>query len=75
VPLVEKDGIQVVFEGHLHAYARSRPHRAGEAAPGRIAAQTGRPDPAYWLTWPSPDVCQGRSSSWRVPSGSGKVSD
>ena len=26
VPLVEKDGVQVVFEGHLHAYARSRPH-------------------------------------------------
>ena len=25
VPLVEKDGVQVVFEGHLHAYARSRP--------------------------------------------------
>ena len=26
VPLVEKDGVQVVFDGHLHAYARSRPH-------------------------------------------------
>jgi Calcineurin-like phosphoesterase len=26
VPLVQKDGIQVVFVGHLHAYARSRPH-------------------------------------------------
>ena len=25
VPLVEKDGVQVVFVGHLHAYARSRP--------------------------------------------------
>jgi calcineurin-like phosphoesterase family protein len=25
VPLVEKNGVQVVFEGHLHAYARSRP--------------------------------------------------
>ena len=26
VPLVEQNGVQVVFEGHLHAYARSRPH-------------------------------------------------
>ena len=26
VPLVEKNGVQVVFDGHLHAYARSRPH-------------------------------------------------
>jgi Calcineurin-like phosphoesterase len=26
VPLVEKHGVQVVFEGHLHAYARSRLH-------------------------------------------------
>jgi hypothetical protein len=26
VPLVEKDGVQVVFQGHLHAYTRSRPH-------------------------------------------------
>jgi hypothetical protein len=26
VPLVQKDGVQVVFNGHLHAYARSRPH-------------------------------------------------
>jgi hypothetical protein len=26
VPLVQKDGVQVVFVGHLHAYARSRPH-------------------------------------------------
>ena len=24
VPLVERDGVQVVFTGHLHAYARSR---------------------------------------------------
>jgi len=24
VPLVERDGVQVVFNGHLHAYARSR---------------------------------------------------
>jgi tartrate-resistant acid phosphatase type 5 len=27
VPLVQKDGTQVVFLGHLHAYTRSRPHR------------------------------------------------
>jgi len=27
VPLVEKDGVQVVFVGHLHAYARSRPRQ------------------------------------------------
>ena len=26
VPLAQKDGVQVVFLGHLHAYARSRPH-------------------------------------------------
>jgi hypothetical protein len=26
VPLVQKDGVQVVFLGHLHAYARSRTH-------------------------------------------------
>jgi hypothetical protein len=26
VPLVQKDGVQVVFVGHLHAYARSRRH-------------------------------------------------
>ena len=27
MPLAEKDGVQVVFDGHLHAYARSRPHQ------------------------------------------------
>jgi len=37
VPLVEKDGIQVVFEGHLHAYpgvARTAPVK-----PPRVASQ------------------------------------
>jgi hypothetical protein len=65
VPLVEKDGVQVVFEGHLHAYARSRP-RHGVLY---VAVGTGGADldnDAGDLTIPSARVVQGRFGALRV---------
>ena len=65
VPLVEKDGVQVVFEGHLHAYARSRPHRGVLY----VAVGTGGADldnDADKLTIPSARVVQGRFGALRV---------
>jgi 3',5'-cyclic AMP phosphodiesterase CpdA len=65
VPLVERRGTQVVFEGHLHAYARSRPHRGVQY----IAVGTGGAeldDDAGDLTIPSARVVQGRFGALRV---------
>jgi hypothetical protein len=65
VPLVEKDGVQVVFEGHLHAYARSRPHHGVRY----VAVGTGGAaldDDAGALTIPSARVVQGRFGALRV---------
>jgi hypothetical protein len=65
VPLVEKDGVQVVFEGHLHAYARSRP-RNGVLY---VAVGTGGAELEYDagdLTIPSARVVQGHFGALRV---------
>ena len=65
VPLVEKDGVQVVFEGHLHAYARSRPHHGVLY----VAVGTGGAElehDAGDLTIPSARVVQGHFGALRV---------
>jgi acid phosphatase type 7 len=65
VPLVQKDGIQVVFDGHLHAYARSRPHDGVVY----VAVGTGGASlstDARTLTIPSARVVQGRFGALRV---------
>jgi len=65
VPLVEKNRVQVVFEGHLHAYARSRP-RDGVLY---VAVGTGGAeldDDAEDLTIPSARVVEGRFGALRV---------
>jgi hypothetical protein len=65
VPLVERDGVQVVFEGHLHAYARSRPHHGVVY----VAVGTGGTQLDYdagKLTIPSARVVQGRFGALRV---------
>jgi hypothetical protein len=65
VPLVEKDGVQVVFEGHLHAYTRSRPHHGVLY----VTVGTGGADlstDAGDLTIPSARVVQGRYGALRV---------
>jgi hypothetical protein len=65
VPLVEKDGVQVVFEGHLHAYARSQPHHGVLY----VAVGTGGADLEYDagdLTIPSARVVQGHYGALRV---------
>lgn len=65
VPLVEQDGVQVVFEGHLHAYARSRPHHGVLY----VAVGTGGAElehDAGDLTIPSARVVQGRFGALRV---------
>ncbi len=65
VPLVEKDDVQVVFEGHLHAYARSRPHRGVLY----VAVGTGGAElehDAGDLTIPSTRVVQGHFGALRV---------
>ena len=65
VPLVEKNGVQVVFEGHLHAYARSRPHRGVlYVAVGTGGAEL--EDDAGDLTIPSARVVQGHFGALRV---------
>jgi len=65
VPLVEKDDVQVVFEGHLHAYTRSRP-RGGllyvTVGTGGAELSTDAGD----LTIPSARVVQGRYGALRV---------
>jgi len=65
VPLVERDGVQVVFEGHLHAYARSRPHNGVLY----VAVGTGGAELEYDagdLTIPSARVVQGHFGALRV---------
>jgi hypothetical protein len=65
VPLAEQDGTQVVFDGHLHAYARSRPHHGVLY----VAVGTGGADldnDAGDLTIPSAKVIQGRFGALRV---------
>ena len=65
VPLVEKAGVQVVFNGHLHAYARSRPRRGVTY----VAVGTGGAaldDDARDLTIPAARIVQGRFGALRV---------
>jgi calcineurin-like phosphoesterase family protein len=65
VPLVQKDGVQVVFVGHLHAYARSRGHRGVVY----VAVGTGGASLDYdarKLTIPSARIVQGRFGALRV---------
>ena len=65
VPLVQKDGVQVVFVGHLHAYARSRPHHGVVY----VAVGTGGAtldDDARKLTIPLARVVQGRFGALQV---------
>ena len=65
MPLVQKGGVQIVFVGHLHAYARSRPHHGVVY----IAVGTGGAALAYdahKLTIPSARVVQGRFGALRV---------
>src|SRR4029077_3775468 len=65
VPLVEKDGVQVVFVGHLHAYARSRPrHGVVYVAVGTGGAELD--NDARKLTIPSARIVQGRFGALRV---------
>ena len=65
VPLVEKDGVQVVFVGHLHAYARSRPrHGVVYVAVGTGGATLD--NDARKLTIPSARIVQGRFGALRV---------
>ena len=68
VPLVERAGVQVVFVGHLHAYARSRPH----GGVLYVAVGTGGAalsDDADVLTIPSARVVQRRFGALRVDVG------
>jgi Calcineurin-like phosphoesterase len=65
VPLVQRDGVQIVFVGHLHAYVRSRPHRGVVY----VAVGTGGAtldDDAHKLTIPLTRVVQGRFGALRV---------
>jgi hypothetical protein len=65
VPLVQQDGVQIVFVGHLHAYARSRPHHGVVY----VAVGTGGApldDDARKLTIPLARVVQGRFGALRV---------
>jgi len=65
VPLVQKDGVQVVFVGHLHAYARSLPHHGVVyAAVGTGGASLD--SDARKLTIPSARIVQGRFGALRV---------
>jgi hypothetical protein len=65
VPLLEKNGVQLVFEGHLHAYARSRPHHGVlYVAVGTGGAELD--DDADKLTIPSARVVEGRFGALRV---------
>jgi hypothetical protein len=65
VPLVERDGVQLVFEGHLHAYARSRPrHGVVYVAVGTGGAELEHD--ADQLTIPSARVVEGRFGALRV---------
>jgi hypothetical protein len=65
VPLVQKKDVQVVFLGHLHAYARSRPHHGVVY----VAVGTGGATLDYdarKLTIPLARIVQGRFGALRV---------
>ena len=65
VPLVERDGVQVVFDGHLHAYARSRPQHGVLY----VTVGTGGAELEYDagdLTIPSARIVQGHYGALRV---------
>ncbi len=65
VPLVQKDGVQIVFVGHLHAYVRSRPHHGVVY----VAVGTGGATldfDANKLTIPSARVVEGHFGALRV---------
>ena len=65
VPLVQKEGVQVVFVGHLHAYARSSPH----SGVVYVAVGTGGASLDYdarKLTIPFARIVQGRFGALRV---------
>jgi calcineurin-like phosphoesterase family protein len=65
VPLVQQDGVQIVFVGHLHAYARSRPHRGVVY----VAVGTGGApldNDARTLTIPPARIVQGSFGALRV---------
>jgi hypothetical protein len=65
VPLVEQHDVQVVFQGHLHAYARSRPHHGVRY----VAVGTGGAELDYDagdLTIPSGRVVEGHFGALRV---------
>ena len=65
VPLIEQDGVQVVFVGHLHAYARSRPrHGVVYVAVGTGGATLD--NDARKLTVPLARIVQGRFGALRV---------
>ena len=65
VPLVEKDGVRVVFVGHLHAYARSRPrHGVVYVAVGTGGAALD--NDARKLTIPLARIVEGRFGALRV---------
>ena len=65
VPLAQKDGVQVVFVGHLHAYARSRSrHGITYVAVGTGGASLA--DDARKLTIPLARVVQGHFGALRV---------
>jgi 3',5'-cyclic AMP phosphodiesterase CpdA len=65
VPLAEQNGVQVVFVGHLHAYARSRPlHEVLYVAVGTGGAELDYD--AGDLTIPSARVVQGSFGALRV---------
>jgi hypothetical protein len=65
VPLVQRDGVRIVFVGHLHAYARSRPrHGVVYVAVGTGGATLD--DDARKLTIPLARVVQGRFGALRV---------
>ena len=62
---MQRAGVQVVFEGHLHAYARSRPRDGVRyVAVGTGGAELS--DDAAALTIPSARVVQGRFDALRV---------
>jgi hypothetical protein len=65
VPLVQKAGVQVVFVGHLHAYARSRPHHGVVYVADGTGGATLDND-ARKLTIPSARIVQGRFGALRV---------
>jgi hypothetical protein len=62
---VEKDGVRVVFVGHLHAYARSRP-RHGVVYVAVGTGGTALDFDARTLTIPLARVVQGRFGALRV---------